>query len=104
MYGLEIRLHLIQTESKSVLSPTGLPPITRSIIIMAKESKKSTVVDRTIYPFRTMKIGEEFFIPNATDAFKSYVYHRARTLERRFTIRTETRKGVTGVVVERVPL
>lgn len=63
---------------------------------------KSAPADRTIYPFRTMKVGEEFFLPGVKSTFRAYVYHRAAALGRKFTCRQETRRGVAGVVVERV--
>jgi hypothetical protein len=61
-------------------------------------------VDRSIYPFRTMKIGEEFFVPGADRSFRCYVYHRASFLGRRFKFRMEERRGIKGAVVERVSL
>lgn len=67
------------------------------------KSPKQVAADRTIYPFRTMKVGEEFFVPHAKPAFRHYVYHRAAVMKRKFTVRQETRRGVTGIVVERIP-
>ena len=69
---------------------------------MAKESKKSTVSDRTIYPFRIMNIGEEIFIPDAPPSFRAYVYHRGTVLGRKFTVNKEVRGGVEGLRVERI--
>jgi hypothetical protein len=57
---------------------------------------------RIIYPFRTMKVGEEFFAPGKGASFRVYVYHRAKALGRKFIVRADTRHGVDGMVVERV--
>ena len=69
---------------------------------MDKQEKKSSPADRAIYPFHTMKVGEEFFIPDAAPSFRAYVYHRAAVLGRRFTVRKETRGSKSGLVVERI--
>lgn len=73
---------------------------------MSKEADTADVSAQTIYPFRTMNIGEEFFVSlvDVGPSFRSYVYHRAKALERRFTVRKETRRGVDGLVVERIRL
>lgn len=58
---------------------------------------------RRKYPYRDLRIGQSFFVPDATHQLISGSMHPAKKrLGRKFTARTVTENGVKGVRVWRV--
>lgn len=49
------------------------------------------------YPFATMEVGDMFFVPEAKKSFSSLVSAAGKRLDRKFSTRSVSENGVTGI-------
>lgn len=49
------------------------------------------------YPFATMEVGDMFFVPAAKKSFSSLVSAAGKRLDRKFSTRSVSENGVTGI-------